>query len=226
MKRSIKNIIMTGMAIVMIGTSAITCSYAGIQSHSGNMTPPAFSQQENGQGQFGPSQGGMQGKNDNNSSKQMPEMNGNGSDSNNSQQPPEMNGNGSDSNNSQQPPEMNGNGSDSNNSQQPPEMNGNSSDSNNSQQPPEMDGNTSGSDNSQSDSKSSNTSTDNTAAVTQTSLDTSEAKMSPVMNKNNSGIAALCYIFLAVQLAILLMIIAYLIISKGNKLSFNEVFKK
>ncbi len=210
MKKSIKNVIMIGMAAVLIGTSAVTFSYARVNTNSGRMPQASFSQEMQPFGQHDGMNGG----------------NGSDSDSNN-------NSNG----NQQTPPEMpsGDNQNSSGDSQQtPPEMPGGDSQSSSGdsqQAPPEMPNG---------DSQNSDETQDSTEAPdnkgTSVSTDASnetDAKMMPQgmdsgrgMTKNNVVIASLCYAFLALQLGIVLLIIVYLIMSKFNKISFNEVFKK
>ncbi len=174
MKRNVKNIIMIGMAIVMIGTSAITCRYAETQSRGFN-SPPSFSQSENGSRQFTPPQGGFPGGSQN---------------GNSNQQPPEFPGNG----NSSEMPEL-------------PDGNNNAQSQDNSEE------------------KSENNSSSNTSVETaQSSGEMNSMRAMPSMKKQSNVLSILCYAFMAVQLAILLMIIAYLIVSKFNKLSYNQVF--
>ncbi len=165
MKQSVKNVIMIGMAAVLIGTSAVTISYAGTGARM--QSRPEFSQngeqRQNGSPfeSFDGERNGMPG----------------------------------------------GNRSFGGNSQQTPDNSGSSSENGNAPQ------------------KNTSTESDglslNAAAV---GAQSSEAAV-PMRNFGKSAgiISGLCYAFAAVQIAIILAIIIYLILSKFNKISFNTV---
>ena len=190
MKKSIKNTIMIGMAAVLIGTSAVTISYAKEGKGANAFSPPSFSQQFDGEqggnpfenfSRNGDSQSGGFDKN------KMPDNQQNG----NSQQP--------------QPPS---NQQDSDSSQQP-QAPGSSNESS-----------------TESSSSSTNTSLSIDSLASEDASAQTAQKNMPSNNFRGSSIgaiSALCYLFAALQIAIILAIIAYLIISKFNDVSFNEV---
>ena len=197
MKRSIKNTIMIGMAAVLIGTSVITFSYADLKGNGGSFTPPSFSQSENMPGGFGNG---------------IPDGNGfNNSDSQSDSQMPEM----PDKNSSQTP-------------QAPP------SDSNQNSQQSETP-NASGQQTPDDNSTQSSTQENSGASSSSTSVE-SKSNTLPSQNgfkdnmtnmrKQSKVLTILCYAFSALQIAILLMILVYLIISRFNKRSFNQIFPK
>ena len=238
MKKSIKNVIMIGMAAVLIGTSAVTFAYAKTNTNVRQL--PSFSQQG---GTFQGMPDMQNGSNQNGSDNQqsLPEMpsgdNQNGSGS--QQTPPDLpNGDNQNGSGSQQtPPEMpSGDNQNSSGSQQtPPEMpsDDNQNGSGSQQTPPDLPSGDGQNDSNASDSQSDSTETPNSQGTSLSTEDGStESKMMPQfqngggMTKNNVVIASLCYAFLALQLGIVLLIIVYLIMSRFNKLSFNEVFKK
>ncbi len=211
MKKSIKNTIMIGMAAVLIGTSAVTYGYINVTSHAGQMPQQGFTQQGDGNS--------FDGKFD----RQLPNG-GNSPDfgSGNAQggsSAPEQNQT-PDSGTPQQGqlPDNGTQQQNGSNAQQPPQENGD-----NAQQPPQE--NSDGAQQEQDGKSSSNTSTDGAKENTeQLSVETQAENAMPKIRRSNTALNILCYAFLAVQLAILLMDIVYLIISKFNKLSFNQVF--
>lgn len=195
MKKSIKNTIMIGMAAVLIGTSAVTISYAKDGKGANEFAPPAFSQQFDGEqsgkpfGNFDSDKSKQNGGFDKN---KMPDNQQNGG---NSQQP--------------QPPSNQQNGS---NSQQP--------------QAPQSSNDSSTESNSESSSSATNTSLSVEAFAAEDSSAQTAQKNLPSNNFRGGNIGviqALCYMFAALQIAIILAILAYLIISKFNDVSFNEV---
>lgn len=193
MKPSIKNTIMIGMTVVLIGTSAVTISYAGER----NGAQPQFSQSQ----QFRQPQSGNPfdgfGKN------------GNSQNGGNLQQP-------------QMPDNQQGN-----NSQQPPQAPDSSQDNGGNQQQ------TPGDSQENSDSKQKGTSASDTELnIIQTSASESDTQSTAdvKMQADNfrhglrfSFVSGICYMFAAVQIAIILAVLIYLIISKMNRKSFNEV---
>ena len=208
MKKSIKNTIMIGMAAVLIGTSAITVSYAQINKGANQFAPPSFSQQADGEQNGNPFENfdrDADGKNSNGfNQSHMPNQQGDSS-----QQPQAPNQQNGDS--SQQP-------------QAPNQQNGDSS-----QQPQAPPSNSENSDSKTESDSSSSTNTSlsvealaaedgNTTQSTQQKMPTNGFR-----GKNGGVISALCYMFAALQIAIILAILAYLIISKFNDISFNEV---
>ncbi len=208
MKPSIKNTIMIGMAVVLIGTSAVTISYAGER----NGAQPQFSQsQQFRQPQRANPFDGF-GKN------------GNGQNGKNSQQP-QMPDN-QQGNNSQQPPQMPDN-QQGNNSQQPPQAPDSSKDNGGNQQQ------TPGDSQENSDSKQKGTSASDTelniiqiSASESDTQSTADVKMQADNFRHGlrfGFVSGICYMFAAVQIAIILAILIYLIISKMNRKSFNEV---
>ncbi len=210
MKKSIKNTIMIGMAAVLIGTSAVTISYA--QNGRGTQMMPMQSQSEQFDGQFQNGQFGdfkQDGNFQNGKNFKQNQMPGNQQgDSNSTQQPQAPGSQQGDSNSSQQP-------------QAPSDSNDSNSNSNSQKSQ------SSNSDNSKSDSSSTNTSLsiESLAADDAESQNTAQQNFPSKGFKNRNGgiISALCYMFAALQIAILLAMIAYLIISKMNRISFNEV---
>ena len=114
---------------------------------------------------------------------------------------------------------------DSNN--QPPEFGSDSqSDSQQMPQPPEMPDSSdeqTQNNNSQSENQENSSSSSNTSVSNNNNAFPSQDKI-PEMKKKSKVVPVLCYAFAAVQIAILLMILVYLIISKFNKKSFNQVF--
>jgi hypothetical protein len=208
MKPSIKNTIMIGMTVVLIGTSAVTISYAGER----NGAQPQFSQsQQFRQPQSGnPFDGfGKNGNSQNGGNLQQPQMPDN-QQGNNSQQPPQM------------PDNQQGN-----NSQQPPQAPDSSKDNGGNQQQ------TPGDSQENSDSKQKGTSASDTELnIIQTSASESDTQSTAdvKMQADNfrhglrfNFVSGICYMFAAVQIAIILAVLIYLIISKMNRKSFNEV---
>lgn len=204
MKRSIKNTIMIGMAAVLIGTGTITYAYAN--SCAGANAP------QTQMGQQMPdfkNDGGMNrfdNDNKNGGGKQM--------------QPPQQNEN----DNNKQAPQQNGD-----NQNTPPQQNGEQS----SQTSPSLPQNEN---NTNSNEQNAESSEGNSANNSNTSAESADAEFEALAsNLNQNGMkerkgfngkvkSFLCYAFLAVQLAIFLLILIYLILSKFNKLSFNQVF--
>ena len=214
MKRSVKNVIMIGMAAVLIGTSAITFSYARDNS-------PEFAVQSQSQ-QF-------EKRDANGNSQENPIDNfGNGSQNSNS-----------DSENSQnsqqfgqrpQTPPSDNQQSDSQNSQQPPQMQGD--DSQNSQQPPSLPDSEQQQDNASPNEEGTSSDSEElniigTVSDSDSAEITDAAKKMPSHGQRNNGsdaVSVLCYLFGALQVGIIIAIIAYLIVSKFNKISFNKLF--
>ena len=194
MKKSIKNTIMIGMAAVLIGTSAVTISYAK-ENRGAQFSPPSQIQQSDGNQSQNPfenfSQNGDGQKGNGFSDRQFPDNQQGDSSQNSNNQPP-------------QPPSNQQNGSDS-------------------QQTPDN------SENSESSTESKDSATNTSLSIDSFAQDDSQnaARQGfPANNfrsRNSSIISALCYMFAALQIAIILSILAYLIISKMNKISFNEV---
>ena len=212
MKKSIKNTIMIGMAAVLIGTSAVTLSYAQGNRGTQMMPPQMQSQQSDGRqnhDQF--DNFGQSSDNQNSNSFRQRQMPNNQQDDSSSQKPQMPNSQQGNSNSSQQ--------------QAPNAQDGSSTDSK-SQQSSDSDS----SDNSS--SKSDSSSATNTAlSIEALAADDDENQStaqqglpSNGFNRRNIGaISALCYMFAALQIAIILAMIAYLVISKFNAVSFNEV---
>ena len=129
-------------------------------------------------------------------------------------------------NNSQQPPQMPDNQQGSN-SQQPPQAPDSSKDNGGNQQQ------TPGDSQENSDSKQKGTSASDTELnIIQTSASESDTQSTAdvKMQADNfrhglrfNFVSGICYMFAAVQIAIILAILIYLIISKMNRKSFNEV---
>ena len=215
MKKSIKNTIMIGMAAVLIGTSAVTISYAQQNKGAAPFAPPSFSQQSDRNQNENPFESFNQNGNNQNGGfgdRQLPENQQNGSSSD-IPSPPDENQSGGNSQQSRAP----GGSQDSSGSSQQ-------------QAPNSTEGSDSNSDNSNSNNSSSsaaNTSLSVEALAEEdaVSQNTSQQRMpaNGVKNRNGSVISALCYMFAALQIAIILSILAYLIISKMNRISFNEV---
>ena len=153
----------------------------------------------------------------------------------NSQQPQAPNNQQGD--NSQQPQAPNNQQGDNSQQSQAP----NNQQGDNSQQP-QAPSNQQDSDNSKQSSSDKNSSKEDTSAtnttlalvdlsadsVDKTSADTqNDAQQTlPANNFRHGafkGLSAMCYMFAALQIAIILAIIIYLIISKFNKISFNEL---
>ena len=204
---------MIGMAAVLIGTSAITFSYASDRQNNIQMQPPQMSQQggmqEQGQNPF-ESFGGdnQQGPQQNN--QQMP-------------QPPQdnqQNGQSTqDNQQSNQPPQAPQNGEQQNSQPEAPQ--------NNQQQ---------SSDNASGDSSDSSASNNAAQSKTNTSADSEELtatdvskQMMPQAEKGSvvgSVTQVLCYLFGGLQIIIVAAILLELILSKFNKLSFNQILSK
>ena len=203
MKKSIKNTIMIGMAAVLIGTSAVTISYAKGSRSMQMPNPPSQSQQFDEQ-QSGEQFGEFEQDNQQNNGFNQHQKPGNQQNGSSSQQPQMPNNQGENSSQEQAP---------------------NNQNDSNAQTP----------DNSQNSSENSSSSARNTSLSVEAlaaedgnlqAVDESEAKKSlpsSSFSRKGSIVPALCYMFAAVQLAIILSIIAYLIISKMNRISFNEV---
>ena len=201
MKQSIKNTIMIGMAVVLVGTSAVTISYA--QTNRG--AQPDFAQQQFGQFE----------QNSNRDAFENFGQNGNSQSSDNSNQ-------------NQLPGNQQG-------SSQQPQSPGNQQGA----QPPQMPDNKQGDSSAQSESQDSGTAQQKGTSVTESdsdaittaqnssdSLNTAQSNLPPAGFDRRGGfktISALCYMFAAIQIAIILAILAYLIISRFNKRSYNEV---
>ena len=116
----------------------------------------------------------------------------------------------------QQPPEF-PNGDSSQQPQMPPGDNSQDSQQNENAQPPAQ------SEDSTKSSSQTSLSTDNSNTADAATTET--AKDFPKQMKSQSKlVSTVCYVFLAVQIAILLSILAYLIISKMNKVSFSQLF--
>ncbi len=203
---------MVTMAVVMIGTSAVTYSYAGMQTRRAEMPSGIvqFDREREGSSSDGKFEKGLPNGNSNSG---RPDMNGNSqqqSPGSNTQQPQAPSGD------SQQAPDSN--------AQQPQAPRGDSQQTpdNNAQQPQAP-----SQDNSEESKNSSNTSLESDAAEIVQLSATESAMPKGDMKQTRGGstaVSVICYIFLAVQIAILLMIIAYLIASKMNKISFSELF--
>ena len=217
MKKSIKNTIMIGMAAVLIGTSAVTISYARGNKGAQMMPPQIQSGQfENQQGNnpFGGFDQDQSGSNQNGNKSNRPQMPGNqqGGNSDSSQQPQAPGNQSSGDSNNQLP-------------QAPNDQNSGGNTQQNSDN---------GSEKSSSEKSSSDSSTNTSLSVE--SLAAEDAAQSTEQNtaqknlpsngfnrKGTNVISALCYMFAALQIAIILAMLIYLIISKMNKISFNEV---
>lgn len=205
MKKSIKNTIMIGMAAVLIGTSAITFSYAQINDHQGQ-PPMSFSQSGDRQMQ-GKDFGGQKPDFDNKQDNQQ------GGDS---QQAPPSQNNQKDGNAQQAPPEQNG--------QQQGEQPQNGAQSQN------KDGNSTKASDAETSLESEISTAENTSNQDEQKRQMPDAPQGfgqmqmPQQSSNSKFASIICYAFMAVQLAIILMIIAYLFLSKFNTLSFNQVF--
>ncbi|MBE6741128.1 MAG: hypothetical protein E7570_02385 [Ruminococcaceae bacterium] len=202
MKKSIKNTIMIGMAAVLIGTSAVTISYAKGSRSMQMPNPPSQSQQFDGQ-QSGEQFGKFEQDNQQNNGFSQHQKPGNQQNGSSSQQPQMPNNQGENSSQEQAP-------NNQNDSAQTPDNSQNSSE------------------NSSSSAKNTSLSVEALAAEDGNlqAVDESAAKKSlpsSSFSRNGSIVPALCYMFAAVQIAIILSIIAYLIISKMNRISFNEV---
>ena len=197
MKKSIKNTIMIGMAAVLIGTSAITISYAK-ENRAPQFSPPSQSQQSSG----------------NQSGNPFENFNQNGD-----------NQQGNNFKNRQLPDNQKGSDSSGSNSNQPPQPPNNQQGESNPQQ--EQAPNNSDSGESSTESKDSSTNTSlSIESLAQDDAQNTAMQGFPDNNfksKNSTVISALCYMFAALQIAIILSILAYLIISKMNRISFNEV---
>ncbi len=228
MKQSMKNLIMIGMAVVLVGTSAITLRYAS--DGMGHMTQvdgrPQFEQRGDFDNQNG---GGLQnfggGQKNNNSQNE---------NQNDSQQQAPPNGN------NQTPPNSSdkqfGGRQTPNNDQQNGE-----NDKSGSEQAP--------SDNNSTDSKGEGKTDENSANQKNTASDSSELSFvsTAVQNNQSSGdeqnatamqgmrgrgvelrIAekVICYIFAAVQIGIIVLILLYLAFSEFNKLTYKQTAAK
>ena len=198
MKKSIKNTIMIGMAAVLIGTSAITVSYAKGSRSMQMPTPPSQSQQSD--------------ENQNGNPFENFSQNSGSQNSNSSQQP-------------QMPNQQNGNSS-----QQPQRPDGNSSATPQAPNNEQSDSNSNQSKSDSSTESSGSSSTNTSLSIEALAAEDADAQTSQQMmpandfkGRNTSVISALCYMFSALQIAIILAILAYLIISKFNEVSFNEV---
>lgn len=205
MKKSLKNVIMIGMAAVLIGTSAVTYSYAQISKQP--MQPQMnFAQFDGEQGNGGfPNQRPDFDKQDDNSQQ----------DGQN--QPPQQD---SQQSGQSQAPQQD---SQQNNSEPPqgaPQQ-GEQPQSNQSNSETE---NKSDADNSNASLQSTSQETQN-ASVQNGDTNKGDFKGFPNGMKKTSKITSIvCYAFMGVQIAIIIAILAYLILSKFNKLSFNQVF--
>lgn len=204
MKQSIKNTIMIGMAVVLVGTSAVTISYAKGQ----NGTQPAFPQSQS------------QPFEQNSGEKAFENFgqNGNGQSSDNSNQK-QMPGNQQGSGQQPQLPDNQQQGE----NQQPPQMPDNQQDDSSTQSESQDGGAV------QKGTSTADGSADVVATSSESdssSLNTAQHNLPPdgFSHRGNGGIiSALCYMFAAVQIAIILAILAYLIISRFNRRSYNEV---
>ena len=223
MKKSVKNVIMIGMTAVLIGTSAITISYAkqdrGFRPDSGMPQMQQFDNQQS-QNPFGGFKQDNNNQNGNNSQKpQMPDN----QQGDNSQQPQPPSNQQGDS--SQQPPS---NQQGDSTQQQPPSNQKNNS----SQQAQTPDKQESSNDNSTNEKSASDTS----LSLVSTSSNNTDIQLSDTQSTAQKGfpengfksrnfgvISVLCYVFAGVQILIILLSIIYLIISRFNKKSYNEV---
>lgn len=206
MKKSMKNLIMVGMAVVLVGTSAITIKYAS--NETGH--PP----QVNGMPQF--EQRGDFNNQNGKSIQDFGNQNGGSTQGKNGNQP-------------QTPP----NGNQNDNGQfgkQQPDNNQNSTEDN------------SGSDNSKSQNDSSqsgsnNQSDSNAPNQKATSADSSALNFESTENTAMQGFnqrganlqiaeTVACYIFAAVQIGIIILILLYLVFSEFNKLTYNQTAAK
>jgi hypothetical protein len=205
---------MIGMAVVLVGTSAVTFTYA---SDKGAMMPQQSFSQEFGQRDgFGQSDGNNP-------------LEGFGSDNsqNGAQQntPPSMNGSGQNGNTQQTPPSDNQQSSDNQNAPQaPPSDSQQSSDNQNAPQTPPSDNQKSD------DSKTTENATPNekdTATRNEDLNVTNTAKMMPQQRGSHGDvISVLCYLFGGLQIGIIVLILLYLAFSEFNKMSFNQTLSK
>ena len=195
MKKSIKNTIMVGMAAVLIGTSAITFSYTQINDRQ-NQIPFSASQFDGNQ---------MQGNN----RADMPEF------TNTQKGTADLDNNTQDKNAQQTPPNQN-----EQNTPQQGEQPQQGAENQNTPQQGEQNQTDDGNNNKQSVSLQSDSSESGQLPNLPQNFDKSK-----MPSRGNSKITSIvCFAFLGVQLAIILMIIAYLFVSKFNRLSFNQVF--
>ena len=197
MKKSIKNFIMIGMAVVLVGTSAVTFTYA---SDKGAMMPQQSFSQEFGQRDgFGQSGGNNP-------------LEGFGSD--NSQNGAQQN----------TPPSMNGSGQNGNTQQSPPSDNQQSSDNQNAPQTPPSDSQQN--DDSKTTENATPNEKD-TATSNEDLTVTNTAKMMPQQRGGHGDvISVLCYLFGGLQIGIIVLILLYLAFSEFNKMSFNQTLSK
>lgn len=210
---------MIGMAVVLIGTSAVTISYAKGSSGApqGIMMSQQFGEGQNAE-QFDNFK--QRGNNQNGGNFGQPQC-PNNQQGGNSQQPQFPNNQQGDS--SQQPQAPNNQQGDS--SQQPQAPNNQQNSDSQKAQSDSKD-----SDNAEKDNTSTNTSLSIEALVAEDSNNQSQSTSQqslPARSFNHSRhagvVSALCYMFAALQILILLLMIVYLIISKFNKISYNEV---
>ena len=194
MKKSLKNTVMIGLAVVLIGTSAVTFCYAkegsAPQPQIQNEQQIPYSDFGNGRNpieNFGQNNQNQNGENNGRNMPQPPQ--GNQQQGGNSQPPQQNNG-------EQQKPD----GAPNDNATQQDDS------SESSQQAPQSDG----------------------TSLTESTEITEVNRNMPIRMRGgrSNWVSALCYAFLAVQIAIVLLIISYLAFSKFNKLSYNQTVAK
>ena len=192
---------MVAMAVVLVGTSAVTFSYASDKT----VAPPTMNQGE----QFNQGNNQNDFKNDGENPLENFGEKSNQSGSSDRPTPPNMNGN-SDGKSSATPPSDNQQDSQSDSQQgnQPPEM----PDSN--QQ-----------DNDSSDSSSANGKGTSASGDELNVIDTARP-MQREFGGHSDIISVLCYLFGALQIGIIVMILVYLAFSEFNKLSFSQTVSK
>jgi len=198
MKKSLKNTIMIGLAVVLLGTSTITYCYAS----EGKAAQPRMQQ-----------------------SQQAPDFERNGG-----QNPIENFGKDSQDSNSN-----NNNNNDNNNSgnmPQPPQGNGQAPEGVPNQGEAPAQNNDSQQDDSAKQEDGTTEATPNDKGTAAESddvnvIDTNRG-LAPMQSRGHrsDAVAVACYVFLAVQIAIILMILSYLAFSKFNKLTYKQTIAK
>lgn len=213
MKKALKNTIMIGMAAVLIGTSAVTFSYASEKQHIASMPQSGYSQQMPDFGGKNDFSGGFS----NDGQDGFPGGN---------QQTPQAPNAGGNQQQSPQAPNSDGNSNNNQKQQQPPQQN-DSGDSQQSTQPGLPDNNNESEKSAESSTDSKGTSTagsDLEFEQLAAGIETETADRRMMKKGGFNAVSFLLYAFCAVQVTILLMILVYLILSKFNRLSFNTVF--
>ncbi len=223
MKQSMKNLIMIGMAVILVGTSAITFRYAS--SGTGHMPQMNGMPQFEQRGDFG---------NQNQGENPVQDFGNGKQDGNNQQTPPDTdsqptppNGKQDGKNDRQMPDGNNGTDGKSDSNQQN-DSNDNKSDSNSAQQKGTS------AESSEltlvSTAQQNNAPSNGSDQVANNNTQSTESTAMQGFYKRGFSLNIVekiaCYIFAAIQIGIIIMILLYLAFSEFNKLSYKQTVAK